>query len=125
MPHERPPKQTLYVEVNGKRPVRRSRTRWLDYIEDLVWNRLGLNTSEVQFVLVDREVWRLNLELLPPQPSRKRKKSKTAVNTSQAGTASCFCYLTSPVFAHVILPSQLKFELPSTATVRWSDVLVL
>ena len=27
--------------------------------------------SEMMEVMEDREVWRLNLELLPPQPSRK------------------------------------------------------
>ena len=27
-------------------------------------------------VIEDREVWRLNLELLPPQPSRKKKKEE-------------------------------------------------
>ena len=42
-----------------------------DYIEDLGWNRLGLRPSEMMEVMEDREVWRLNLELLPPQPSRK------------------------------------------------------
>ena len=54
--------------------------RWTDYIEDLGWNRLGLRPSEMMEVVEDREVWRLNLELLPPQPSRKsgqwRKKKK-------------------------------------------------
>ena len=71
MPHEWLLRQTLYAEVTGKRPVGRPRTRWLDYIEDLGWNRVGLHLSEMQSVLVDREVWRLNLELLPPQLSRK------------------------------------------------------
>ena len=71
MPHERLSKQTLYVEVSGKRPVGRLRRRWLDYIEDLGWNRLGLHLSEMQSLLVDREVWQLNLELLAPQFSKK------------------------------------------------------
>ena len=61
--------QTFYAKFYAKRPVGRSGTRWLDDDEDLGWNCLGL--SEMQSVLVDREVWRLNLELLPPQPSRK------------------------------------------------------
>ena len=71
MPHERLPKHKLYAKVSGKRPVRRPRTRWLDYIEDLGWNRLKLHPNEMQSVLEDREAWRHNLELLPPQPSRK------------------------------------------------------
>ena len=80
MPQERLTKQTLYAEVSEKRPVGRPRTRWLDYIEDLGWNRLGLHPNKMQFVLVDREVWRLNLELLPFQPPRKSgwKKRKTS-----------------------------------------------
>ena len=71
MPHERLPKQALHTKVNRKRPVGRPRTRRLDYIENLGWNHLGLYPSKMQSVLVDREVWRLNLELLPPQSSRK------------------------------------------------------
>ena len=66
MPHERLPKQTLYAKGSGKRPVGRPRTRWLEYIEDLGWIRLGLHLSEMQSMLVDRDVWRLNLELMPP-----------------------------------------------------------
>ena len=71
MPQERLPKQALHAKANGRRPVGRPRTRWTDYIEDLGWNRLGLRPSEMMEVMEDREVWRLNLELLPPQPLRK------------------------------------------------------
>ena len=71
MPQERLPKQALHAKANGKRPVGRRRTRWTDYIEDLGRNRLGLRTGEMKDVMEDREVWRLNFELLPPQPSRK------------------------------------------------------
>jgi len=70
MPQERLPKQALFAKVKGKRPVGRPRTRWQDYIEDLGLNRLGLQPSEMLAVVADRDVWRLNLELLPPQPSR-------------------------------------------------------
>ena len=68
MPQERLPKQVLLAKANWRRPVGQSRTRWIDYIEDLGWNCLGLQPSER---MEDREVWRRNLELLPPQPSRK------------------------------------------------------
>ena len=83
IPQERLPKQALHAKANGRRPVGRPRTRWTDYIEDLGWNRLGLRPSEMMEVMKDREVWRLNLELLPPQPSRKsgqwrKKKSVTS-----------------------------------------------
>ena len=71
MPQERLPKQGLLAKANGRRPVGRPRTRSTDYIEDLGWNRLGLRPSEMMEVMEDREVWRLNLELLPPLPSRK------------------------------------------------------
>ena len=71
MPQERLPKQALLVKANGRRPVERPRTRWTDYIEDLGWNRLELHPSEMMEVIEDREVWRLNLELLPQQLSPK------------------------------------------------------
>ena len=71
MPQERLPKQALLAKANGRRPVGRPRTRWTDYIEDLGWNRLGFRPSKMMEVMEDREVWRLSLEVLPPQPSRK------------------------------------------------------
>ena len=72
MPQERPPKQALLDKPNGvSRPVGRPKTIWTNRIEDLGWNRLGLHPSEMMDVIEDGEVWRLNLELLPPQPSRK------------------------------------------------------
>ena len=80
MPQERLPKQALLAKANGRRPVGQPRTRWTNYIEDLGWNRLGLRPSKMMDVMEDREVWRLNLKLLPPQPSRKsgqwRKKKR-------------------------------------------------
>ena len=71
MPQERLPKQGLHAKANGRRPVGRPRTRWIDYIKDLGWNFLGLRSSKMMEVMEDNEVWRLNLELLLPQPSRK------------------------------------------------------
>ena len=71
MPQKRFPKQALLAKANGRRPVGRLRTRLTDYIEDLGWNRLGLYPSEMMEVKEDREVWWLNVELLPPQTSRK------------------------------------------------------
>ena len=76
MPQGRLSKQTLYAKVSGKRPDGRPRTRWFNYIEDLGWNRLGLYPSKMQSLLVDREVWRLNLELLPLQPQGKADEVK-------------------------------------------------
>ena len=74
MPQEKLPKQALLSKANGRRPVGRPRTRWIDYIENLGWNRLVLRPSEMMGVMEDREVWRLNLELLPTQPSRKSRQ---------------------------------------------------
>ena len=71
MSQERLHKQALLAKANRRRAVERPRTRWIDYIEDLGWNRLGLHPSEMLEVMEDRGVWWLNLELLPPQPSRK------------------------------------------------------
>ena len=49
-------------------------------ISDLGWNSLELHSREMMDVTEDREEWRPNLELPPPQPSRKtgqqRKKKK-------------------------------------------------
>jgi len=55
-------KQALLVKVKRKRPVRRPRTRWEDYIEDLEWNRLGLQPSEMLEVVADRDVWQNGAE---------------------------------------------------------------
>ena len=74
MPQERLPKQALLAKANSRRPVGQLRTRWTNGFEDLGWNRLGLYPSEMMDVMEDREVWRLNLQLLPPQPSRKSRQ---------------------------------------------------
>ena len=71
MAQQRLLKQALLAKANDKRPLERPRTRWTNYIEDLGWNRVGLHPSEKMKVMENRKVWRLNLELLPPQPSRK------------------------------------------------------
>ena len=71
MPQERLPEQALLAKANGRRPVGRPRTRWTDYFVDLGWNRLELYLSAMMELMEDREVWRLNLEMLSPQSSRK------------------------------------------------------
>ena len=71
MPKERLPKQALLAKANGRRPVGRARTRWTNYVEDFGWNRSEIHPNEMMEVMEDREVWRLNLELLSPQHSRK------------------------------------------------------
>ena len=74
MPQERLSKQASLAKANGRRPVGRPRTRRTNYIEDLGWNRLGLQSSEMMDVMEDGKVWRLNLELLPPQSSQKSEQ---------------------------------------------------
>ena len=71
MLQERLPKQALLAKASGRRPVGRPRTRLTNHNEDLGWNRLRIHPNEMMDVMEDREVWRLNLKLLPPQPSRK------------------------------------------------------
>ena len=48
MTHEQLPKQTLYAKENWRRPHGRPRTTWLDYIDNLGWNRLGGHPGELQ-----------------------------------------------------------------------------
>ena len=81
---KRLPKQALLAEANGRRLVGRPRSRWTNYIEDLGWNRLRLHPSEMMGLMEDREVWQLNLELLPRNPHGKagneEKKTKYFTN---------------------------------------------
>ena len=76
MPQKRFPKQVLLAKANRRRPVGRPRTRWTNYIEDLGWNRLGLHPSKMMNVMEDRQMWRLNLELLPRKPHGKAGNEK-------------------------------------------------
>ena len=80
MPQERLSKQTLNAEVSGKRSV--EQPTCLDYIEGLGWNRLRLRPRKMQFVVLHREVCRLNRELLPPHNPQEKsgeEKKKTQV----------------------------------------------
>jgi len=73
MPQESLTKLALLAKIKEKWPVGRPRTCWEDYIEvfdDIGWNRLGLQLSEMLEVVADRDVWRLNPKLLPQQLSR-------------------------------------------------------
>ena len=56
-------------EVFRSRPIWRTprgrpRTRWRDYVSQLVWERLGVPPDSLEVVCVDREVW----ASLPPRP---------------------------------------------------------
>ena len=68
---ERLSQQAFLAKANGRRPIGRPRTKWTNYIENFGYNRLRLLRSEMMDVMEDGDMWRLNLKLLPPQPSRK------------------------------------------------------
>jgi len=38
-----------------------------NYIEDLRWNRLGLQPSKMLKIVASHDMWRLSLELMPLQ----------------------------------------------------------
>jgi len=77
MPQERLRKQALPAIRNGNSPVGRPRLKWLNHIfEDLRWNRLGLILFEMKESVEDRNVWRLNLELLASDPQGKAVNDK-------------------------------------------------
>jgi len=72
--------QTSFTcESKRKKAVGRPRTRYQDYIEDLGWNRLGLQPSEMLAVMAHRDVWRLNLELLPRNPHGHERALKEEI----------------------------------------------
>ena len=76
--HERTAKQLMDALSCDKGPRGRPRTRWRNYVEDLAWSRLGIPPAKLPLVAGDRDAWRSQLELLPPQPQKdKRAKGKT------------------------------------------------
>ena len=56
MPHERRARQVLPAKPTGMRPRGRPRTRRSDYIPDLAWSRLGVESAELAEIAVDRDV---------------------------------------------------------------------
>ena len=55
---ERTAKKLLCSTPIGRKPRGRPRTRWLDYVEDLSWCRLGIPAKHLYFVAEDRDSWR-------------------------------------------------------------------
>ena len=68
MPPERLPRKVLDARPTGRRPRGRPKTRWRDYISKLAWERLGILPEGVEEVAWDNEIWKSQLELLPPRP---------------------------------------------------------
>ena len=75
--HVRTAKQPMDGLPSGKKPRRRNyvepRTRWRNYVEDLAWSRLGIPPAKLPLVAGDRDAWRSQLELLPPQPQKDKR----------------------------------------------------
>ena len=71
-------------------------------------DRWGLHPSEIMEVMEDREVRRLNLELLPPQPSGKRKRAmkKEEEEASRSDWQICPNELADTV--HAVIEKQKK-----------------
>ena len=70
----------LHATPTGKRPKVRPRTRWRDYISNLAWSRLGVETAELSEISVDRELFPALLGLQPPRLSRKEKRARKRIN---------------------------------------------
>jgi len=65
-------RKSLNIELLPLR-IERSELRRFGHVSRMPqerFPRLGLQLSEMLAVVADRDVWLLNLELLPPQPSR-------------------------------------------------------
>ena len=73
MPQEKLPKKLYLPKQMEKKQLDDLKLLKMNqyYIEDLMWNCLRLHPSETMSVMELREVWKLNLELLPPQPFGK------------------------------------------------------
>ena len=65
---------------NGKRPRGRPRTRWRNYVEDLARSRLEIPPAKLPLVAGDRDAWRSQLELLPPQPQKNKRAKENTLN---------------------------------------------
>ena len=52
----------------GRMPKSGPKTRWRDYVENLIWSRLGIPAEHLPFVVMDRDTWMLQLKQLPPRP---------------------------------------------------------
>ena len=78
--YEQTAKQPMDALPSGKRPKGRPKTRWRNYVEDLIWSRLGIPPAKLPLVAGDQKVWRFQLELLPPQPQKDKRAKGNALN---------------------------------------------
>ena len=80
MSHERTAKQLKNALPSDKRPRERPRTRWRNYVENLAWSRLENPPAKLPLVAGDRDAWRFQLELLPPQPQKDKRAKENPLN---------------------------------------------
>ena len=73
MSQEQTAKHLIDALPSGKRPRGRPRTCWRNYVEDLTWSRLGIPPAKLPLVAGDRDVWRIQLELLSPQSQKDKR----------------------------------------------------
>ena len=62
--------KTHAVPLQRPRP---NRPQGRNYVEDLAWSRLGIPPAKLPLVAGDRDAWRSQLELLPPQPQKDKR----------------------------------------------------
>jgi exonuclease III len=70
MPQERIAHQILSAQPSGRRPRGRPRMRWMDQIQSISCDRLGIPYQELESMAKDRETWKSMLNMLPPRPER-------------------------------------------------------
>ena len=88
----------------------RARTRWINYIRDLAWNRWGLHSSKMMDAIEDREVWQLNLELLPRNPHGKACNEERIRAVSSFKLSSVVLSISNPR----VVPSHFSAKLDKT-----------
>ena len=96
MSQKRWARQVLLATSTGKRPRCRPKTRWSDYISDLARFRLGVEPADLSEIADDREVFRVLLGLLLPQPSPEEKQTWKWMNRISQKKFSGFCIKGSP-----------------------------
>ena len=78
--YERLARQVQLAKPTEKRFRGHARPRCSEYIFDLVWSRLGVETAELSEIAVDREVFQVLLGLLPPRATAPRGKADMKMN---------------------------------------------
>ncbi|TWW64132.1 hypothetical protein D4764_03G0011400 [Takifugu flavidus] len=65
MPPGRLPGEVFRACPSGRRPPGKPRTRWRDYVSQLVWERLWISPDKLEEVAGEREVWASLLGAVP------------------------------------------------------------